>query len=200
MRLKFELALLLRLQVMKRYKVFWLKYYYMRTQIPLVILIVSLVSVSCNDNTSANKGKANNVKSDLFAHVLRLPATGEDTLKASYFADTIIYVPLETNEESLIRMIEKIWVNDSLVLIYCEQAGILLFRHNGQFIRKIGKRGKGPGEYGKIFHFDVIRDTIYVSPVGKRAFIRYTFDGVFCDEIKLNYEPVFFFIQRYSAK
>lgn len=164
----------------------------MRTQIPLVILIVALVSVSCNDNTSVKKGKANNVKSDPFAQVLRLPATGEDTLKASYFADTIIYVPLETNEESLIRMIEKIWVNDSLVLIYCEHAGILLFRHNGQFIRKIGKRGKGPGEYEKIFHFDVIRDTIYVSPVGKRAFIRYTFDGVFCDEIKLNYEPVFF--------
>jgi hypothetical protein len=159
--------------------------------ISVELWLIALLLTGCAD-TRPDKDNKSRVNDNIGAQVIHLPKSGEDSLKASYFADTIIYVPLETNEESLIRMIEKIWVNDSLILIYCEQAGILLFRHNGQFIRKIGKRGKGPGEYEKVFHFDVIRDTIYVSPVGKRALIRYTFDGVFCDEIKFNYEPVLF--------
>ena len=38
----------------------------------------------------------------------------------------------------------------------------------------------------------MIRDTIYISSTVRRGFLRYTFDGTFCDEIKLNYEPVYF--------
>ena len=86
----------------------------------------------------------------------------------------------------------QLWMNDSVILISCILGDLLMFQQNGKFIRQIGKRGTGPGEYGDIYHFDVIRDTIYISSTVRRGFLRYTFDGTFCDEIKLNYEPVYF--------
>jgi len=67
-----------------------------------------------------------------------------------------------------------------------------MFQQNGKFVRRIGNRGSGPGEYASIFNFIVIRDTIYISSTARRSFLRYKFDGTFCDEIKFNYQPVYF--------
>lgn len=154
------------------------------------VLIIALMLVKCSNRTTTEN--MDTVNNKITLHTLNFPESGEDTLKTSYFADTVIYIPLETNLESLVGYEEQIWIDDSFILIDCRNSGLLLFQHDGKFLRKIGKRGRGPGEYGNIFHFDVIRDTIYVSSTGRRGFLRYTFDGVFCDEIKFNYEPVFF--------
>jgi hypothetical protein len=122
---------------------------------------------------------------------LNLPESGEDTLKTSSFADTVVFIPLETTKESLIQFIDQIWMNDSVILIN-GGGSLLMFLQNGKFIRQIGKNGRGPGEYLSILHFDVIRDTIYISTTGRRSLLRYTFEGAFCDEIKFNYTPAYF--------
>ena len=69
---------------------------------------------------------------------------------------------------------------------------IFLFQRDGKFIRKIGKHGRGPEEYSSIIYFDVIRDTIYVSSTDRRSLLRYTFNGTFCDEIHMKYQPTYF--------
>ena len=163
----------------------------MKKIILLVILIIALFAVKCS-NKKANPDINSDVNNKIASQALHLPKSGEDTLKASYFADTVIYVPLETTKESFIRYIDQLWMNDSVILISCFNAGLLLFQQDGKFLRKIGKNGRGPGEYASILHFDVIRDTIYISATGKRVLIRYTFDGIFCDEVRFNYQPVYF--------
>jgi hypothetical protein len=163
----------------------------MKKTIPLVIMIIALVLVSCSGK-KANPDNKSEVHSKVATQILNLPESGEDTLKVSYFADTVIYIPLETTKRSLIKYIDQLWMNDSVILINNGGDVLLMFKQNGKFIRQIGKPGRGPGEYGVIYHFDVIRDTIYISSSVRRGFYRYTFDGNFCDEIKLNYEPVYF--------
>ncbi|HUX55472.1 MAG TPA: 6-bladed beta-propeller [Bacteroidales bacterium] len=163
----------------------------MKKTIPFALLIIALVLVNCSGKKAHPDIKSED-NDKIALQALHLPKSGEDTLKASYFADTLIYVPLETTKESFIYNINQLWISDSIILIYCPRAGLLMFQQNGKFVRKIGKQGKGPGEYGNIYHFDVIRDTIYISSTVRRGFLRYTFDGTFCDEIKLNYEPVYF--------
>lgn len=157
----------------------------------LAILIIALFLVECSNKKTNpdNKSKVNNKVASL---VLHFPESGEDTLKTSYFADTVIYISLETTKESFVDNIKQAWINDSVILICCYRAGLLMFRQNGKFVRKIGKDGRGPGEYSSIFHFDVIRDTIYISSSGKRSLMRFTFDGTFCDEVQLKYQPVYF--------
>jgi len=143
--------------------------------------IYALLSIRCVSDKPANDG----------TKLLTFPTSGEDTLKVSLFADTVFYIPLETTKESFIQFIEQVWMNDTVILL--DSGGkVLMFRQDGKFIRQIGKQGRGPGEYLSIFHFDVIRDTVYISSSGRRGFLRYTLDGTFCDEIRLDYQPVYF--------
>jgi hypothetical protein len=158
---------------------------------PFAFLIIALALVNCSGNKT-NHDKKSEFNDNIASQVLRFPESGEDTLKTSYFADTVIYIPLETTKESLVGNIFQIWMNDSVFIFNCFRQGLLMFQKNGKFVRKIGKQGRGPGEYGDIHRFDVIRDTIYVSSTGRRGFLRYTFDGTFCDEIKFNYQPFYF--------
>ena len=156
----------------------------MKNNFSIILLLIILLLVQC----SHDKNQNNKISYQL----LNLPKDGEDTLNVSFFADTIVYIPLETTIESSISFLKKVWLNDSVILVECMRNGLLMFRRDGEFLRKIGENGRGPGEYLNILHFDVICDTIYISSSGKKSLIRYTFDGVFCDEIKFNYPIVYF--------
>ena len=171
----------------------------------LMILIMSFLLIVCSSkkNTELDKKeiafnyntqteisvKVNNDKADV--EILKFPEKGEDTLKASYFADTVLFVPLETNEDCFIKRLDQVWMNDSIILVN-DRLKLLLFNREGEFLKQIGRQGKGPGEYGLIFNFDVILDTIYVSSRGKKAWIKYTLDGIFCEEIPFEEPPVWF--------
>ena len=67
-----------------------------------------------------------------------------------------------------------------------------MFLRDGKFAQQVGKIGNGPGEYQGIFCFDVIHDTIYLSNMGRKSLIKYTLNGVFCEEIQLKEQPAFF--------
>ena len=142
-----------------------------RNIIPFVILIIALLLVyySCGRNEN------NDIK------ILKLPESGEDMLKISSFADTVVYIPLETTEISLIDNIKSLWMNDSVIIIQCRDK-LLMFNINGKFIRQIGKKGLGPGEYKRLNSFVVVRDTVYISTGDE--FLRYTFNNTYCDEIR----------------
>lgn len=163
----------------------------MKKYIHFAILIIAFLFVKCS-NRKANPDNKSEVHSKISTQILHFPESGEDTLKTSYFADTVIYVPLETNIKSFVGNIRQLWVNDSIILISCYDTKLLMFKTDGTFVGTIGKNGRGPGEYQGILHFDVILDTIYISDLGRRSLLRYTFDDTFCDEIKFNYTPAYF--------
>lgn len=151
----------------------------------LLMLLIALLYQSCSADKKTTSDSSNIIYLDL-------PQSGEDTLRASNFADSVMYIPLETMQESLINNICGICLHDSFILVTCSNEGLFLFRNDGKFIRKIGGKGSGPGEYIRIFHAEVARDTIYISSTGRRGFLRYKLNGDFCDEIELNYQPVYF--------
>ena len=155
----------------------------MKKIIPFTILIIALLSFNCTSNKNANPDNK------IAIQTLSFPDTGEDTLKASYFADTVIYIPLETTSESLVGSIRSLWMNDSYILVNSRNTPLLLFQRDGKFVRKIGKLGRGPGEYEGLENFCVIQDTIYIPNSGKRNVLRYKLDGTFCDEIKFKPFP-----------
>ncbi len=119
----------------------------MKRPILSVAIATLLLSVYCSsDRTQAPE-------------VLNLPPAGEDLLNVSNFADTVLYVPLETTEESLIGNISGLWINDSIMLVSTGNR-LLMFSESGKYMHQVGSNGRGPGEYNYIYHFDVIRDTI----------------------------------------
>ena len=56
------------------------------------------------------------------------------------------YVMLETNENTLLGNVERMKVDSSVIAVQ-DKGRILLFQHDGKFITKIDKLGRGAGEY-----------------------------------------------------
>ena len=164
----------------------------MRDHIRFAVIIITLLLNGCLNNPDKGNVKGRSPDDQHSTQIIRLPETGQDTLKTSLFADTVLCIPIVTTEESFMDIIDQTWINDSYILINCHYASLLLFQQDGKLVRRIGKPGRGPGEYGRILHFDVLDDTILVSSIGKRGFSRYSFDGTFSDEIRLNYQPLYF--------
>jgi PBP1b-binding outer membrane lipoprotein LpoB len=86
----------------------------MRDHIRFIVIIIALLLNGCLNNPDKGNVKGRNPDDQYSQQIIRLPATGGDTLKASLFADTVIYTPLETTEESFIQRIDQLWTKTFL--------------------------------------------------------------------------------------
>ncbi len=84
--------------------------------------------------------------------------TGE-ILNLSDYAESVKYIPLETNDSVLIASIGSAYKQGNVYLVKNHQRGTkaqcFLFDKNGKFIRTIGKTGESPEEYTSIRSIDV---------------------------------------------
>ena len=166
-------------------------------KINISILTMAFISlIGCGTVTKENNKKQATAVIESKSKAPReiiLPEKEEGILKTSMIASEIQFIPLETNSKSIIGRGVRVKMNDSLIII-SDREKILLFSKEGKFIRQIGKRGNGPGEYPMVFNFEFKNDTIYLPPVGKRSIIKYTLDGKFQKEIKVYKEIIDFSI------
>ncbi|MDR2026154.1 MAG: 6-bladed beta-propeller [Prevotellaceae bacterium] len=113
-----------------------------------------------------------------------------DTLYASSFFKNVRTVMLEEHDDALIGEIQWIQAFDSYILIFdfVIAQKLLVFDKNGKFLRQIGKRGRGPGEYIQITDFciDPERREIYLLDAGSRKVLKYSLDsGEYISSINL---------------
>ena len=87
-----------------------------------------------------------------------------DTVKHSDFARDFEYIELEANENSLIGEIDKMEVDDKYIYILDRDNtnSLFVFDRSGNFITKVGSRGKGPGEYTTISDFAIAANNMVV--------------------------------------
>ena len=116
---------------------------------PIVILLYSLLFLSCSSVVNQHDSEALIIKCDPDKVVRSMDS----------IVKNVSFVPLETTDECLIGDIFQIEFTDSLILINTDVRRALLFNRKGKFLREIGTRGGGPTEYTDIR--DVyIKDTI----------------------------------------
>ena len=86
----------------------------------------------------------------------------------------IRYVPLETNENCYLADVRKVVINADFILVSDSEGNLFQFTSSGQFIRRIGSLGKGPGEYTYMTDFVVDNSfkNIYINTLG----FLYTYD------------------------
>lgn len=99
------------------------------------------------------------------------------------YIDSIQTIALETTDESLITHIEKILLTSDKRLVILNSTGILLFDSNGNFLFRIGKIGRAPGEYQKIY--DMCLDGKFLFAVDyNNNVLKYSLDnGQFIQQI-----------------
>ena len=102
--------------------------------------------------------------------------TGE-ILNLSDYAKSVTYIPLETNDSSLLGSITASkQLNNKYVILdswYHGNGKCLLFDKRGNFIREIGKRGQGPEEYIIIASIDINPVFNHVLISDKRKCLEY---------------------------
>ncbi len=95
--------------------------------------------------------------------VLDYFATTIKEINVSDIASHIDYIQLETTQASLISNIDKIQTKDGkMYILDIRSSSLLVFDLSGKFIRKIGNKGNGPGEYVMITDF-ALRDSVILA-------------------------------------
>ena len=116
-----------------------------------------------------------------------IPVHSVDVLQrdsVNHFFSGYEYVMLETNENCLLGEVKGMKVYDSVIGIR-ERERILLFGHDGKFISKIDKKGRGAGEYLSVEDFCVRDSLVYVLSGAYKSILVYGMSGTFVRKIEL---------------
>lgn len=125
-------------------------------------------------------------------HIILKVSLEESSVPISDIFDSAELIPLETSEESFIRYIDKIAIEDSTYYLFDRsQFAIFIYNTKGQYLRKLSKIGQGPGEYTHLtdFIFDHSKKRMEVlSPFG--ILYCYDLDGNFISSHRLPSPPL----------
>jgi len=121
--------------------------------------------------------------------ILSLTPRSDNKVLISDLAESINYVPLETTSDALIGSVDKIEMKDSLWYILDKKSNVIwCYSTEGKYIFKIDKKGQGPGEYIKIFDFDIDDKTgeIIILDRGSRKLFFYDNKGSFVKDLRID--------------
>ncbi len=98
------------------------------------------------------------------------------------------FVKLDNNKDAFLGENVKMKIyNDEIYLMEMKNQKVLFhFDSNGNFINKIGQKGKGPEEYLNLFDFSIRNDTIFLLVQNDKSFIySYLLNGNFSKKIEI---------------
>ena len=117
--------------------------------------------------------------------------TTEHLLHLSDIADSLSYIKLATDTSNLIGVIDKIIPLKDRILIVDKDITqtIYIFDKSGKFIRKINKKGRGPGEYLSLndVAVDVSNKRLIVHDDMAQKISIFTYKGEFIEKIRLDF-------------
>ena len=122
-------------------------------------------------------------------HILKVSLEETNTSLFDIF-EKIELVPLETNDESLIKQIVKVKYYQNCFYVLDNQNALFFYNHTGKYLNKIHRIGQGPGEYQLIYDFfiDTLQSQVgMLSPYG--SVFHYNFQGVFIKKTDLPHPP-----------
>ncbi len=148
------------------------------------IMIILFLFIGCFNKKNGNQSiSSENIKIDIDS------IDKNDTV---YFTDIFSdykIIPLETKKECLVGQINSIRFCDDKIVVLDSRIGkaVFVFDRNGKFIRKIGKIGKGPGEYvspGSIATDEDKKEVAIYDEMLNRIQL-FSLDGKFINSIKI---------------
>ena len=133
-------------------------------KIKFTIAILLLLAISCKQETATNSLIHINIDPDKVEEIYDIAGDVENEWEI---------IPLETTDECLVAQISKIVFQNGKYYVLDRQSVIHVFDASGKFLRKLDKKGEGPGEYRDIASFDVIGNDVLISEAYKRRLFIY---------------------------
>jgi hypothetical protein len=94
-------------------------------------------------------------------------------------------IPLETNDNSLLRRIDRIYIHDDELYVYDKSLNkIVIFNSEGKYLRHIHRVGYGPGEYDSTMDFclDTINKQILLLCDRPYKIMKFKYSGELIEE------------------
>lgn len=153
----------------------------------IIALLINVAVISCT--VSTENEKSTNDRS--FKINLEESLNQTEFVPLSEIGRSIKYIPLETNPSSLLTNIRNVTLCDSFIFV-CDIHKLLQFDSQGRFIRQIGSKGRGPGEYSGVWDFciDESKKLIYIPFTGESKILVFDFNGSFLHSFKLPFKPM----------
>lgn len=148
-----------------------------------IFLILAILQISCREY----KEELSKNEADFEVDVDTLENKGVASI-SSYFKSAKPII-LETSENNLIKSIDAIQVtNDYIFILDRQYKKLYCFNKAGEFIRKIGNPGNGPGEYSNISDFTIAEDDklIFVLDNYTSKIHVYKFTGEYISSLNIN--------------
>ena len=107
---------------------------------------------------------------------------GDDILKLSKIGASIKCIPL--SNDFLLRDVRKLLLDEknNFYILDSRGNGIFKFNSQGEFIKQISRKGNGPGEYTKIYDFDIDKNNVILL---SETLLYYDLEGKFLFNKKL---------------
>lgn len=110
----------------------------------------------------------------------------------SKIAEDVVYIPLETTNESLLSEELQIYYGKDDLFVGDQQTNTFYrFDKTGKFLNKIGNKGNGPEEYPSALYFyvdEASHSLFLISPQTKTLY-QYTYEGKFQRKITFEESP-----------
>lgn len=149
-----------------------------------ILLIVLISAFGCKENNKSKNQALHNIKIPSISSL-----NIENKEKLSSVVDSSFITRLETKPECLISSIDKMIMYNNRIYILDKKNsnGVFEFTKRGKFIRKIGKKGKGPGEYTNLKGFTINKNEIILFDWSKRRLLAYSLNGDFIGSKKIGF-------------
>lgn len=129
----------------------------------------------------------NSINSDLPYRIdVENSIRNSNSIPLSTLGRKIEYVPLETDSACLIQNISNVYLTDSLIFV-SDNDRLLKFDKNGKFIKQIGTKGRGPGEYPSLGNFQIDEGNKEIFVISSRIVLIYDFNGNFKRDFKIDF-------------
>lgn len=157
----------------------------MKTLYLLIFILFSLASCTKINHIKQVKGNEIDLGNAYFKNT---------KLKLSEIADSVYYIPLETDSNSVFgrikNQIENIQITNSRIFVN-DGNQLLSFDYKGKFINKISRKGRGPSEYIKIDDFALIENErqIVIKCDAQQKLIFYNYENKYIKSLKINSWP-----------
>jgi len=162
----------------------------MRHTLKLYIALIIMASIcfGCGNNTSNRSPLSNDINKyasmkDGVLHLdLNEARKHPKEVRFSEICDSIIYIPLETKKECIIGTGGSIEIDEENIFINFSHA-LYLFNIEGKFLRQIGRKGRGPGEFVCTeFCLNKKKKRIYAVALYKHIILEFDYSGKLLNE------------------
>ncbi len=156
----------------------------------IFILILSMIVIGCHRQE---------VNVEQVKKIIVDTSSAEHALDISELLDLdqVEIIKLETGDDCLTTLSGAIKIINDHIIIGDETTNrLLLFSRKGNFVRNIGNRGRGPGEYVELGGFTIIKDSVYVQDARQNKIIVYPLEGSGFREIVL--DPPIYYVDLFS--